>query len=84
MQNPCTSMSVMSPSACSSSTPICSQNLDPAGKANCNVKLDKKAERTLQLMKPMLQTVPKMAKQLLKSHFSGEVLAFLEDDLEEN
>lgn len=35
-------------------------------------------------MKPMLQTVPKMAKQLLKSHFSGEVLAFLEDDLEEN
>lgn len=35
-------------------------------------------------MKPMLQTVPRMAKQLLKNRFSGEeVLAFLEDDLEE-
>ena len=31
----------------------------------------------------MLPTVPRMAKQLLKSHFSG-VLAFLEDELEEN
>ena len=36
-------------------------------------------------MKPMLQTVPRMAKQLQKSRFSGEeVLAFLEDDLEDN
>ena len=32
----------------------------------------------------MLQTVPRMAKHSLKSRFSGEVLAFLEDDLEEN